>query len=147
MQNSCRVAAFGAAGQQDHVGRKGRDLGHVVVAQLEAIGAHDLSAGAQCGGAGGLDGQARHQPGDHHAQTPGGATRCPHLHSVERIEPGRQGRQRRDRLSQRPKRPNEPLGDITVHCRGRLGATENPRRVEIDRRHLGEGAAKIDEKG
>ena len=135
-QDHAGVAAVGAAGQEDDVGGKGLDLGHVAPGQSIGEGAGQPGPGAQGRLAGGLGGQFPDQPDGDHAQAPGGAgTRQAVLEVRQRPDPAFQVLERRV----------QAFGDVGGDRRRALPGPYDPAGFQVDGAELGEGRAEINE--
>ena len=75
MQDHLAVAAVGAAGQQQDVGRERDDVLDVGLRQPIGEGPDQPRAGAERGAPRRLGGELAHQADRHHAQPAGGAAR------------------------------------------------------------------------
>ncbi len=132
------VAAIGAAGQQQNVGRKVLDSGNVPCGKPLGECAHQPRTRPQGRLARRFRGELAHQAHGHHAQPPGCAAAG---------EPIIERRQRAHVGFQIVERRVHAFGDVLGHRGGSLTGGQNANRVQRHGAQLGIGAAEVDQQG
>ena len=135
MQNAGAVAAVGTAAQQEHVRLDAVDIFYVVFGQLKGKDLVDFCTGAQAGLLGGFCRQLGNQTAGDHLQAAGcGRTGV----AMDKVQLAGLLLQQRHRII-------EAVIDVGLHGGIACCSTQQALFLQIDRSHLGIGAAKVNQ--